>query len=82
MSGEVVRPGLSVPGGTVIGYQHRKEGKKMTPRQQKAAMILGAALVGTYVLGNIAKGQARVLGLNAAQLTALTAGVAFALRNT
>nr|BFD96349.1 hypothetical protein KitaXyl93_77090 [Kitasatospora sp. Xyl93] len=51
------------------------------PRQQKAAVILGAALIGTYVPGNIAKGQARVLGLNAAQLTALSAGVAFALRN-
>lgn len=53
----------------------------MTPRQQKAVVILVTALVGTYVLGNVAKGQARVLGLNAAQLAALSAGVAFALRN-
>ncbi|MFF2045559.1 hypothetical protein ACFVVX_34585 [Kitasatospora sp. NPDC058170] len=53
----------------------------MTPRQQKAVVILGAALAGTYALGNIARSQARVLGLNAAQLAALSAGVAFALRN-
>ncbi|MFE7524639.1 hypothetical protein ACFU7Y_02845 [Kitasatospora sp. NPDC057542] len=44
-------------------------------------VILGAALVGTYALGNIAKSQARALGLNAAQLAALTAGVALNLRN-
>ncbi|GAA2792866.1 hypothetical protein GCM10010441_17640 [Kitasatospora paracochleata] len=53
----------------------------MSPRQQNAAVVLGAALVGTYLLGNVAKSQARVLGLNPAQLASLSAGVAFALRH-
>ncbi|MEV6212553.1 hypothetical protein [Kitasatospora sp. NPDC051914] len=53
----------------------------MSPRQQKAVVVLGAALVGTYLLGNVDKSQARVLGLNPAQLAALTAGVALAMRN-
>ncbi|MET8703811.1 hypothetical protein ABZW10_33915 [Kitasatospora sp. NPDC004723] len=53
----------------------------MTPRQQKAVVILGPALVGTYVLGNAATSQARILGLSGAQLAALSAGVAFAPRN-
>ena len=52
----------------------------MTGRQQKAAVVLGAALVGTYVLGNVVKGQARVLGLTPAQLALATAGVAFVMR--
>ncbi|MEE1783090.1 hypothetical protein PUR71_09190 [Streptomyces sp. SP17BM10] len=52
----------------------------MTGSQQKAVVVLGAALVGGYVLSNVAKSQARVLGLSAAQLAVLSAGVAFALR--
>ncbi|MFD5083423.1 hypothetical protein ACFWOG_12390 [Kitasatospora sp. NPDC058406] len=49
--------------------------------KQKAVVTLGAALVGTYMLGNVAKSQARVLGLNTAQLAALTAGIAIVMRN-
>lgn len=81
MCGGRFRPGLSAPGETVAGYQHRSEVKKVSPRQQNAAVVLGAALVGTYLLGNVAKSQARVLGLNPAQLASLSAGVAFALRH-
>ncbi|MDH6107927.1 uncharacterized membrane-anchored protein YjiN (DUF445 family) [Kitasatospora sp. MAP12-15] len=52
----------------------------MTGRQQKAVVMLGAALVGGYVISNVAKSQARVLGLSAPQLAALTGAVAFVMR--
>ncbi|MCX4755095.1 hypothetical protein [Kitasatospora purpeofusca] len=48
----------------------------MSSRQQQAMVIFGAALVGAYMLGNVAKSQARALGLDAVQLAVLTAGVA------